>query len=41
MLQVEAVLKMLQPDFNIGHISPKRRVIGNPWFKRGTLLGAP
>jgi hypothetical protein len=38
MLQVEAVLKMLQPDFNIGHISPKRRVIGNPWFKRGTMI---
>ena len=38
MMQVEAVLKMLQPDFNIGHISPKRRVIGNPWFKRGTLF---
>jgi hypothetical protein len=38
MLQVEAVLKMLQPDFNIGKISPKRRVIGNPWFKRGTMF---
>jgi hypothetical protein len=38
MIQVEAVLKMLQPDFNIGKISPKRRVIGNPWFKRGTMF---
>jgi hypothetical protein len=37
MMQVEAVLKMLQPDFNISVIAPKRRVIGNPWFKRGTL----
>jgi hypothetical protein len=37
MMQVEAVLKMLQPDFNIRVIAPKRRVIGNPWFKRGTL----
>jgi hypothetical protein len=38
MMQVEAVLKMLQPDFNISRISPKRRVIGNPWFKRGTMF---
>jgi hypothetical protein len=37
MMQVEAVLKMLQPDFNISRIAPKRRVLGNPWFKRGTL----
>ena len=38
MLQVEAVLKMLRPDFNIALIAPKRRVVGNPWFKRGTLF---
>jgi hypothetical protein len=38
MMQVEAVLKMLQPDFNIRKIAPKRRVIGNPWFKRGTMF---
>jgi hypothetical protein len=38
MMQVEAVLKMLRPDFNIALIAPKRRVIGNPWFKRGTLF---
>jgi hypothetical protein len=37
MMQVEAVIKMLAPDFNISRITPKRRVIGNPWFKRGTL----
>ena len=37
MMQVEAVIKMLAPDFNVSRISPKRRVIGNPWFKRGTL----
>jgi len=37
MVQVEAVIKMLSPDFNLGRISPKRRVIGNPWFKRGTM----
>lgn len=38
MVQVEAVIKMLSPDFNLGQISPKRRVIGNPWFKRGTMF---
>jgi hypothetical protein len=36
MMQVEAVLKMLRPDFNIA--LPKRRVIGNTWFKRGTMF---
>jgi hypothetical protein len=38
MMQVEAVPKMLRPDFNITLIAPKRRVVGNPWFKRGTLF---
>jgi hypothetical protein len=38
MMQVEAVIKMLSPDFNISRITPKRRVIGNPWFKRGTMF---
>jgi hypothetical protein len=28
---------MLRPDFNVSRIAPKRRVVGNPWFKRGTL----
>jgi hypothetical protein len=37
MVQVEAVIKMLAPDFNVARIAPKRRVVGNPWFKRGTL----
>src|ERR1700733_6832540 len=37
MVQVEAVIKMLAPDFNVSRIAPKRRVVGNPWFKRGTL----
>lgn len=35
--QVEAVMKMLDPDFNVRAISAKRRNTGNPWFKRGTL----
>ncbi|MBA2525309.1 MAG: hypothetical protein H0V18_05920 [Pyrinomonadaceae bacterium] len=37
MVQVEAVMKMLDPDFNTRAISAKRRNTGNPWFKRGTL----
>jgi hypothetical protein len=37
MVQVEAVIKMLSPDFNVARIAPKRRNTGNPWFKRGTL----
>jgi hypothetical protein len=38
MMQVEAVLLMLQPGFNIKSISVKRRNKSNPWFKRGTLF---
>jgi hypothetical protein len=38
--QVEAVMKMLSPEFNIRLIAPKRRNVGNPWFKRGTLARA-
>jgi hypothetical protein len=37
MVQVEAVMKMLDPEVNLRLIAPKRRVVGNPWFKRGTL----
>jgi hypothetical protein len=37
MMQVEAVMKMLNPAVNIRLIAPKRRNVGNPWFKRGTL----
>jgi hypothetical protein len=37
MVQVEAVMKMLDPAFNARAISAKRRNRGNPWFKRGTL----
>jgi hypothetical protein len=37
MVQVDAVMKMLDPDFNARAISAKRRNTGNPWFKRGTL----
>ena len=38
MLQVKAVVKMLQPDFNVATIAAKRCNETNPWFKRGTLF---
>jgi hypothetical protein len=37
MVQVEAVMKMLEPDLDVSRIAAKRRNTGNPWFKRGTL----
>jgi hypothetical protein len=37
-MQVEAVVKMLQPGFNVASIAAKRRNKSNPWFKRGTLF---
>lgn len=40
MVQVEAVMKMLDPEFNARAISAKRRNVGNRWFKRGTLYRA-
>src|SRR5258706_16448797 len=36
MLHVEAVIKMLDPTYNLRRISVKRRK-PNPWFKRGTV----
>jgi len=36
MLHVEAVIKMLDPAFNLRRIAVKRRQ-PNPWFKRGTV----
>src|ERR1700694_1993455 len=38
MMQVEGVVKMLQPGFNVASIAAKRRSKSNPWFKRGTLF---
>ena len=38
--QVEAVMKMLSPDLNLRLIALKRRNVGNPWIKRGTLARA-
>jgi hypothetical protein len=29
---------MFDPEFNTRAISARRRVTGNPWFKRGTLF---
>ena len=38
MMQVEAVLQLLQPGFSVAAIAAKRRNKSNPWFKRGTLF---
>jgi hypothetical protein len=38
MMQVEAMLQMLQPGFSVASIAAKRRNRSNPWFKRGTLF---
>jgi hypothetical protein len=38
MMQVEAVLQMLQPGFSVASIAAKRRNKSNPWFKSGTLF---
>src|SRR5467141_5330033 len=38
MMQVEAVLQMLQPGFSVAAIAAKRRNKSNPWSKRGTLF---
>ena len=35
---VEAVIRMFDPDHNVRAIAARRRVQGNPWFKRGTLF---
>jgi hypothetical protein len=40
MKAVEAVIKMFDPDYSVRAISARRRVTGNPWFKRGTLFRA-
>jgi hypothetical protein len=37
---VEAVIHMFDPEFNARAIAARRRVTGNPWFKRGTLFRA-
>jgi hypothetical protein len=38
MMQVEGVLQMLRPGFDIRTLAAKRRNNNNPWFKRGTLF---
>ena len=38
MMQVEAVVKMLEPGFSVASIAAKRRNKSNPWFKHGTLF---
>jgi hypothetical protein len=38
MRHVEAVLKLYDPAYNVRAISVRRRVTGNPWFRRGTMF---
>jgi hypothetical protein len=38
MKHVEAVLRMFDPAYNVAAIVQRRRIHGNPWFKRGTLF---
>jgi hypothetical protein len=38
MKHVEHVIRMFDPGYNMRSISIRRRVTGNPWFKRGTLI---
>ena len=40
MMQVEAVVKMLQPGFNVASTAAKRRNKSNPWFKRTLFRSA-
>jgi hypothetical protein len=35
---VEAVIKMFDPEFNARTVAARRRVTGNPWFRRGTMF---
>jgi|SRR5258706_4571098 hypothetical protein len=38
MKHVEAVIRLLDADFNIKQIAAKRRYKGNAWFRRGTMF---
>ena len=38
MKHVEAVLKLLDPAFNVRGIAPRRRNNKNPWFKKGEVF---
>jgi hypothetical protein len=38
MKHVEAVLKLYDPEYSVRSISIRRRVQGNPWFRRGTMF---
>lgn len=38
MKHVEAVLKLLEPGFNVARIAPRRRNRSNPLFKRGEIF---
>lgn len=37
---VEAVIRLFDPAYDVRRIPGRRRNIGNPWFKRGTMFRA-
>jgi hypothetical protein len=38
MKAVEAVIRLFDPAYDVSGIAQRRRVSGNPYFKRGTLF---
>jgi hypothetical protein len=38
MRHVEAVIRLLDPAYDVRRISMRKRYKGNPWFKRGTVF---
>ena len=38
MIAVETVIRMFDPAYDVKAIVGRRRINGNPWFKRGTLF---
>jgi hypothetical protein len=38
---VEAVIRMFDPEFNARTVAARRRVTGNPWFRRAPCSGMP
>ena len=37
---VEAVIRLFDPAYDVRRIPGRRRNVGNPWFKRGTMFRA-
>jgi hypothetical protein len=37
---IEAVIRLFDPAYDVRRIPGRRRNVGNPWFKRGTMFRA-